>query len=43
MIEQDRIISAEIKGSDRQVDRAIRPQALAEYIGQPVVREQMEI
>ncbi|MGB0781870.1 MAG: Holliday junction branch migration DNA helicase RuvB [Marinomonas sp.] len=43
MIDQDRIISAEIKGSDRQVDRAIRPQALAEYIGQPVVREQMEI
>tara|TARA_R110001606_G_scaffold277109_1_gene425190 strand:- start:241 stop:1254 length:1014 start_codon:yes stop_codon:yes gene_type:complete len=43
MIEQDRIISAELKGNDKQVDRAIRPQALAEYIGQPVVREQMEI
>lgn len=43
MIEQDRIISAELKGNDRQVDRAIRPQALADYIGQPVVREQMEI
>ncbi|NLV00526.1 Holliday junction branch migration DNA helicase RuvB [Marinomonas sp. UCMA 3892] len=43
MIEQDRIISAELKGNDRQVDRAIRPQVLAEYIGQPVVREQMEI
>ncbi|MBR7888473.1 Holliday junction branch migration DNA helicase RuvB [Marinomonas sp. A79] len=43
MIEQDRIISAELKGNDRQVDRAIRPQSLAEYIGQPVVREQMEI
>ncbi|NLQ16361.1 Holliday junction branch migration DNA helicase RuvB [Marinomonas sp. M1K-6] len=43
MIEHDRIISSEIKGNDRQVDRAIRPQALAEYIGQPVVREQMEI
>lgn len=43
MIEEDRIISAELKGSDRQIDRAIRPQLLAEYIGQPVVREQMEI
>lgn len=43
MIEQDRIISAELKGNDRQVDRAIRPQALSEYIGQPIVREQMEI
>lgn len=43
MIEQDRIISAEMKGNDRQVDRAIRPQTLSEYIGQPVVKEQMEI
>ncbi|MGO3738403.1 MAG: Holliday junction branch migration DNA helicase RuvB [Marinomonas foliarum] len=43
MIEQDRIISAELKGNDRQVDRAIRPQTLAQYIGQPVVKEQMEI
>ncbi|MFT2099225.1 Holliday junction branch migration DNA helicase RuvB [Marinomonas sp. 2405UD66-6] len=43
MIEQDRIISAELKGNDKQIDRAIRPQALSEYIGQPVVREQMEI
>lgn len=43
MIESDRIISAELKGNDRQIDRAIRPQSLAEYIGQPVVREQMEI
>ncbi|REG85528.1 Holliday junction branch migration DNA helicase RuvB [Marinomonas pollencensis] len=43
MIESDRIISAELKGTDRQVDRAIRPQSLAEYIGQPVVKEQMDI
>ncbi|PYF84813.1 MULTISPECIES: Holliday junction branch migration DNA helicase RuvB [Marinomonas] len=43
MIEQDRIISAELKGNDRQIDRAIRPQKLADYIGQPVVKEQMEI
>ncbi|MGO3344175.1 MAG: Holliday junction branch migration DNA helicase RuvB [Marinomonas sp.] len=43
MIEQDRIISAELKGNDRHIDRAIRPQLLSEYIGQPIVREQMEI
>ncbi|MEL0624300.1 Holliday junction branch migration DNA helicase RuvB [Marinomonas arenicola] len=43
MIESDRIISAELKGTDRQVDRAIRPQSLVEYIGQPVVKEQMDI
>ena len=43
MIEHDRIISPEVRGNDGQVDRAIRPQSLAEYIGQPTVKEQMEI
>lgn len=48
MIESDRIISAEVKdsevsGSESLVDRAIRPQMLDEYVGQPVVREQMDI
>ena len=43
MIDSDRIISAELKDNDRQVDRAIRPQSLSEYIGQLIVREQMEI
>lgn len=39
---QDRIISGVEKPED-QFDRAIRPTSLADYIGQPVVREQMEI
>ncbi|CUB03959.1 Holliday junction branch migration DNA helicase RuvB [Marinomonas fungiae] len=43
MIEHDRIISPQVRGSEGQVDRAIRPQSLAEYIGQPVVKEQMSI
>lgn len=43
MIEQDRIISPQLRGSEGQVDRAIRPQSLAEYIGQSVVKEQMDI
>ncbi|GAB4222398.1 MAG: Holliday junction branch migration DNA helicase RuvB [Francisella sp.] len=44
MIETDRIISAQkSKTSDDIVDRAIRPKTLAEYEGQPAVREQMEI
>lgn len=43
MIEHDRIISPQVRGSEGQVDRAIRPQSLAEYIGQPVVKEQMDI
>jgi len=43
MIETDRIISSASKENEKQFDRAIRPIALQEYIGQPVVREQMEI
>ncbi|MEC7119971.1 MAG: Holliday junction branch migration DNA helicase RuvB [Pseudomonadota bacterium] len=39
---QDRFISPTAKPED-QFDRAIRPTSLADYIGQPVVREQMEI
>ena len=39
---QDRFMSATEKPED-SVDRAIRPTSLADYIGQPVVREQMEI
>lgn len=45
MIESDRIISASDlgKSQDDQFDRAIRPTTLAEYTGQSVVREQMDI
>ncbi|UTW08620.1 Holliday junction branch migration DNA helicase RuvB [Pseudomonas benzenivorans] len=43
MIEADRLITATPRDRDEQVDRAIRPLKLAEYIGQPSVREQMEL
>ena len=43
MIQADRLITASSRDRDEQLDRAIRPLALAEYIGQPVVREQMEL
>ncbi|MEY4590894.1 MAG: hypothetical protein RL497_2970 [Pseudomonadota bacterium] len=43
MIEPDRLIQAEASPKDEQYDRAIRPKTLADYIGQPAVREQMEI
>ncbi|TWI58603.1 Holliday junction DNA helicase subunit RuvB [Pseudomonas duriflava] len=43
MIETDRIISAAGRDREEQQDRAIRPLKLAEYIGQPVVREQMTL
>ena len=40
---QERIIQPSAQGKEEQVDRAIRPKMLADYIGQPHVREQMEI
>ena len=43
MIEEDRLISAQTQPKEEQHDRAVRPKTLAEYIGQPVVKEQMEI
>ncbi len=45
MIEADRFVSAVAEKSkiEEVQDRAIRPHTLAEYEGQPVVREQMEI
>ncbi len=43
MIESDRLISAAEQGSEDAVDRAIRPTQLADYTGQPHVKEQMEI
>jgi len=43
-IETDRLVAAEPASTpDEQLDRAIRPKSLDEYLGQRVVREQMEI
>ncbi len=43
MIEADRLVSAGVITEEEVIDRAIRPKMLDEYVGQPVVREQMEI
>ena len=43
MIEQDRVISAGIQSDDESYDRAVRPRTLADYVGQPAVKAQMEI
>jgi Holliday junction DNA helicase RuvB len=48
MIEADRIISAQPDSSGRSInedlaDRAVRPKLLSDYVGQPVVKEQMSI
>ena len=39
----DRFISATTNLDDERQDRAIRPDKLSDYIGQPVVREQMDL
>lgn len=43
MSDNARIISPEAEADDAALDRAIRPRYLVDYVGQPVVREQMEI
>ncbi len=43
MIEADRLITGTGRDREEQFDRAIRPLSLADYIGQPVVREQMDL
>ncbi len=43
MSTSDRLVGAAAEGEDAVVERAIRPRKLAEYVGQPVVCEQMEV
>ena len=42
-MESERLVSPVEAGPEERQDRAIRPRRLADYIGQPVVREQMSI
>ena len=39
----DRLISAGEMPEERAIEESIRPQTLADYVGQPAVKEQMEI
>ena len=43
MIETDRLIAPTAKDREDHLDRTVRPKMLADYVGQPAVREQMEI
>jgi Holliday junction DNA helicase RuvB len=43
MTDPNRLISPEAESEDNALDRAIRPRRLEDYVGQPAVREQMEI
>jgi holliday junction DNA helicase RuvB len=42
-IEQDRVIAGTSRRDDEVIDRAVRPRTLADYIGQPNVKTQMDI
>ena len=42
MLESDRLISGDIQ-EENVIENVIRPKTLADYIGQPIVREQMTI
>jgi Holliday junction DNA helicase, RuvB subunit len=43
VIESDRLMSGKVDAPDKTLERAIRPRRLCDYIGQPMVREQMGI
>ena len=43
MSDIERLISPQEGGEEALIDRAIRPKKLQDYVGQPVVREQMDI
>jgi Holliday junction DNA helicase RuvB len=43
MIEADRLVTPKGSKEDEILDRTVRPQCLADYVGQPQVSEQMEI
>jgi len=40
---EERFISPQSNNDEERIDRAIRPITLEDYIGQPVVREQMDL
>lgn len=42
-MDEERLIDGQTVGDEVALDNAIRPRTLEEYIGQPAVREQMEI
>ncbi|WP_438970566.1 Holliday junction branch migration DNA helicase RuvB [Methylophaga sp.] len=42
-MEEERFISPQSTNDEERIDRAIRPITLDDYIGQPIVREQMEL
>ncbi|MBS0375021.1 MAG: Holliday junction branch migration DNA helicase RuvB [Proteobacteria bacterium] len=43
MIEPDRVVTGRGRPEDETLDRAVRPKRLADYVGQPAVKEQMAV
>ncbi|MCP1674084.1 Holliday junction DNA helicase RuvB [Natronocella acetinitrilica] len=43
MIEPDRLVTVSANADDEAIEKALRPRRLADYVGQPAMREQMEI
>ena len=43
MIEPERVVTARAGREDESLDRAVRPKLLADYIGQPAVKAQMQV
>lgn len=43
MIESDRLVSAGGDNLDVRLDRSVRPERLSDYVGQKVVRDQLEV
>ncbi|NLD67723.1 MAG: Holliday junction branch migration DNA helicase RuvB, partial [Limnobacter sp.] len=44
MIEHDRLVAASATTpAEEALERALRPKRLADYVGQPRIREQLEI
>ncbi len=43
MLDSERIVSGSSDAEDAAVEHSIRPRRLADYVGQPAVREQMDI
>ena len=42
-IEQDRVITASAARDEEVIDRGVRPKTLADYVGQPAVKTQLDI
>jgi Holliday junction DNA helicase RuvB len=43
MIDNDRVVAGAAVREDESLDRAVRPKVLSDYVGQPAVKQQMQV